>query len=261
MSYEEIASEGETDLVRQTSLGAQTSLGNKTESMASCGNGKKWKLKNQRLSSTIDSLAGLPTASTIYMSGRTRLASNLEETFGAEDNINAPSGLTKETMHNFSDIIGELPFEAPFYEKPKLKNRRIPPVLTKDGVPVWMLDQGAKNVPDTKEASAIMDVLDEACNLFLCIPQLQALEVQHTAEEPSARAWNNNSPVSSWNTKRRGNRMPDMYHNKALPLTAEVLAQFDAWNPDYQYQDVEVPCCEVVTKSKLKNRSLWVPAY
>jgi len=248
MSQEEIASEGQADLVQ---LG-----GYKSESIASNGNGKKWKLKNQRLSmSTIDTLTALPTASTIYMSGRDRLASTFDETVGPEQGINAPhwSGLAADAMHNFNDIIGELPFEAPFYEKPKLKNRRIPTVPTRDGIPAWMLDQGAKNTPDPNEASAIMDVLDEACNLFLCIPQLQALEVQHTAKESSAQ-------VSSWVTKRRGMRMPDMYHHRAVPLTAEVLAQFDACYPE-EGQTVEVPCCEVVTKNKLQNRSLWVPRY
>jgi len=244
MSQEEIASEVQTDFFQ--------SGGNKAESTASYGN--KWKLKNRRLSiSTMDSLTGLPTASTIYMSGRSRLASTLDETLGVEYSLNAPSGLTSEAMHNFNDIVGELPFEAPFYEKPKLKNRRIPTVPTRDGIPAWMLDQGAKNTPDPNEASAIMDVLDEACNLFLCIPQLQALEVQHTAKESSAR-------VSSWNNKRRGMRKPDMYHNKAVPLTAEVLAQFDAYFPEEQ-MTVEVPCCEVVMKNKLKNRSLEVPRY
>jgi len=222
--------------------------GDKTESNASYS--KKWKLKNRRLSiSTVENSTGRLQTSTTDMSGRTRLASTLDEILGEEQSIDMPenpSGLND--MQNFIDIVGELPIEVPFYGskmakmKPKLKNRRIPGVPTKDGVPVWMLDQGAKNIADPAEATAIMEVLDEAATLFCCVDKLdklQALHVLHTEKEPDF--------------KRRGMRMQ-------VPLTADVLARFDSCFPE-EPMTVEVPCMEVMTKTKLKNRSLLVPRY
>jgi len=245
MSQAEMTSEGCNDL-SCVQFGEE-----KTDSIASYG--KKWKLKNQRLSfSTMDTSTGRLQASTADMSGRSRFSSTLDKSLGLEHIIDMPqhpSALMTEAMQDFSDIVGELPIEVALYEtkmKAKLKNRRIPVVPEKDVVPAWMLDQGGMNVPDP-EAPAIMEMLDEACTLFLCLPQLQALQMDHTSKQPAA--------VRSWGNKRSGMNMPNM--RETPRLTADVLARFDACHSEGV--TVPVPCWEPNTKNKLKNQSLMAP--
>lgn len=246
MSLTEMTSESCTD-VWGVRLGEE-----KTDSIYS--HGKKWKLKNQRLSgSTVDTSTSRFQAPLADMSGRSRLSPMLDKSAGLEHSIDMlwqTSGLMTEAMQDFSDIIGELPPDLPKFEskmKQKLKNRRIPTVPQKDVVPAWMLEQGATTMLDP-DAPAIMEVLDEACTLFLCLPQLQAQQADHRSED--------RAEGPSWGNQSSGMEMPNNMR-QTTRLTADVLARFNARHSEGVA--VALPQWEPMRRSKLKNQSLMTP--